>query len=345
VLAFLDKRAADSKKLWTDGKRLDGLWMGGRGIAEWVGDKVVLGQLDSRSKQTIQRMIRREAPANWLKPNAGRRTSRRRQSRRSSRSVRRASLRRNSRKARRYTGEQYYVVAPDGGEYLPRQNTRASAREVAKEVGGRVMVSYPATGPIGTRGQRLVRNTSLVKQGADASALALMKRIEAAVGSGAYDVAHVTFERLDEWKRRFGAWPFDSKRYWRAVDEMQRGSQASIQRNTGKSSARQRAALWGLYAWAIGSDRTGNPYTKSPVREAIIALGDARGYDLPAKRPSSKAAGALYDLAKWATGGDRTGNPHSKPVVRAACKALGGDGYDLPTNLRSNSRRRRTSRR
>lgn len=257
VMAFLDKRAADSKKLRTDGKRLDGMWMGGRGIAEWIGDKIVLNDLGSRSAQTIQNIIRREAPANWLKPNSRRRTS-------------------------------------------------------------------------------LRRNTSLVKQGADASALALMKRIEAAVGSGAYDVASVTFEHLDEWKRRFGAWPFDAKRYWRAVEEMQRGSQASIQRNSGKSPARQKAALWGLYAWATSSDRTGNPYTKPAVREAIQALGDSRGYDLPTKRPSGKTAGALYNLAKWATGPDRTGNPHTKPAVRAANIALGGDGL----NLRKNSRRR-----
>lgn len=261
VMAFLDKRAADSQKLRTDGKRLDGNWMGGRGIAEWIGDKIVLHDLGSKSAQTIQNIIRREAPANWLKPNSRRRTS-------------------------------------------------------------------------------LRRNTSLVKQGADASALALMKRIEAAVGSGAYDVAAITFERLDEWKRRFGAWPFDSKRYWRAVDEMQRGSQASMQRNSSKSA--QLTALHNLYTWATGSDRTGNPYTKPAVREAIITLGDSRGYDLPTKRPSTKIAAALYDLAKWATGSDRTGNPHMRPAVRAAERVLEGRG-GLGGPLRRNSRR--TSRR
>lgn len=263
VMAFLDKRSADSAKLRTDGKRLDGLWMGGRGIAEWVGDKIVLNDLGSRSAQTIQNIIRREAPANWLKPNSRRRTS-------------------------------------------------------------------------------LRRNISLVKQGADASALALMKRIEAAVGSGAYDVASVTFERLDEWKRRFGAWPFDAKRYWRAVEEMQRGSQASIQRNSSKSSKsrEQKAALRKLYYWATGSDRTGNPYTKPAVREAIQALGDSRGYDLPTKRPSGKTAGALYNLAKWATGPDRTGNPHTRPAVRAANIVLGGDGFDFVKNSRRRISRR-----
>lgn len=181
------------------------------------------------------------------------------------------------------------------------------------------------------------RNTSLVKQGADASAMALITRIEKAVGSGAYDVAHVTFERLDEWKRRYGAWPFDAKRYWRAVDEMRRGTQASIQRNGSKG---QKAALLKLYHWATGSDRAGNPYTKPAVREAIQALGDSRGYDLPAKRPAGKVAGALYNLAKWSTGPDRTGNPHMKPAVRAANIALGGDGLNLAKNSR-----RRTSRR
>jgi hypothetical protein len=76
VFSFLDKRADSSPKLSTDGKRLDGLWMGGRGIAEWVGGKIVFHDLGSRSAQTVQRLIRRLSPASWLRANARRRTSR-----------------------------------------------------------------------------------------------------------------------------------------------------------------------------------------------------------------------------------------------------------------------------
>jgi len=77
VMAFLDRRAASSAKLTTDGKRLDGTWMGGRGIAEWVGGKIVFYDLGSKSAQTVQNMVRREAPASWLKPNRRRGSMRR----------------------------------------------------------------------------------------------------------------------------------------------------------------------------------------------------------------------------------------------------------------------------
>ena len=80
VLAFLDKHPASSSKLSTDGRRLDGMWMGGRGIAEWSGGKIVFNDLGSRSAQTVQRQIRRLAPASWLRPNSRRRTSLRRNS-------------------------------------------------------------------------------------------------------------------------------------------------------------------------------------------------------------------------------------------------------------------------
>ena len=35
IKAFLAHEAGESRKLATDGKRLDGRWMGGTGIAEW----------------------------------------------------------------------------------------------------------------------------------------------------------------------------------------------------------------------------------------------------------------------------------------------------------------------
>jgi len=60
--AFVDKKSAESKKFSTDGKRLDGNWFGGRGIAEWKGDKIVFNDLGSRSAQTVQRKLRKMIP-------------------------------------------------------------------------------------------------------------------------------------------------------------------------------------------------------------------------------------------------------------------------------------------
>lgn len=64
--AFLDKKSAESKKLSTDGTRLDGSWLGGSGIAEWIGDKIKFNDLGSKAAQTIQRAIKKAAPKNWL---------------------------------------------------------------------------------------------------------------------------------------------------------------------------------------------------------------------------------------------------------------------------------------
>jgi len=57
--SFLDGKANKTgKNLWTDGKQLDGLWMGGKGIAKWVGGtywdggKLVLPQAASKSVET-----------------------------------------------------------------------------------------------------------------------------------------------------------------------------------------------------------------------------------------------------------------------------------------------------
>ena len=72
VKAFTEKKALDSKHLETDGKTLDGNWMGGRGIAEWKGDQIHFNDLGSRAAQTVQHAIRREAaPADlegYVKP-------------------------------------------------------------------------------------------------------------------------------------------------------------------------------------------------------------------------------------------------------------------------------------
>jgi len=61
IRAFADKKKATSKKLDSDGTRLDGTWMGGRGIAEWKGGKIHTKDLGSRSAQTVQKALRKYA--------------------------------------------------------------------------------------------------------------------------------------------------------------------------------------------------------------------------------------------------------------------------------------------
>lgn len=65
--AFLDQQSASSEKLDTDGKTLDGLWMGGRGIATWHMGKIEFHDLGSRVAQQIQRVLSSMAPAAWVK--------------------------------------------------------------------------------------------------------------------------------------------------------------------------------------------------------------------------------------------------------------------------------------
>jgi hypothetical protein len=67
VMAFLDKKSMDGNKLSTDGKRLDGNWMGWNKIAEWKGGKIVTTNLGSRAADTVQRYLRKEGPANDFK--------------------------------------------------------------------------------------------------------------------------------------------------------------------------------------------------------------------------------------------------------------------------------------
>jgi hypothetical protein len=63
---FLDQKAMDGKKLTTDGKRLDGNWMGGNGIAEWEGGKIHFNDLGSKAAETVQNAVKKAAPKNWL---------------------------------------------------------------------------------------------------------------------------------------------------------------------------------------------------------------------------------------------------------------------------------------
>lgn len=66
IRAFSEQKKADGKKLTTDGKRLDGQWMGGRGIAEWKGGKVHFNDLGSKAAQTVERAVRKLTPPSWI---------------------------------------------------------------------------------------------------------------------------------------------------------------------------------------------------------------------------------------------------------------------------------------
>lgn len=64
IRAFVDKRAAEGHKLSTDGRSLDGHWLGGRWIAEWVhgprGEQIKCN-VSGLTSQTVCRAVRREA--------------------------------------------------------------------------------------------------------------------------------------------------------------------------------------------------------------------------------------------------------------------------------------------
>jgi len=69
--AWLDKRPASNIKLTSDGKTLDGNWMGGSDIAVWKKNKdgelvIVMKETGGKAGDTIQNYIRRNAPKNWL---------------------------------------------------------------------------------------------------------------------------------------------------------------------------------------------------------------------------------------------------------------------------------------
>jgi len=64
--AFIDGKRASSKKLHTDGKTLDGMWMGGKNIATWEGGKIAMDDPPGRAVQTVQRALRRMAPKRML---------------------------------------------------------------------------------------------------------------------------------------------------------------------------------------------------------------------------------------------------------------------------------------
>ncbi len=59
IEAFLRRQPAHGRKLTSTGARLDGNWMGGRGIAEWQGEAVVFNDLGSRAAQSVQRAVKK----------------------------------------------------------------------------------------------------------------------------------------------------------------------------------------------------------------------------------------------------------------------------------------------
>jgi hypothetical protein len=55
--AFAKCKPAEGPKLWTDGKTLDGQWMGGSGIARWHKGKVYFQDLGSKAADMVQRAV------------------------------------------------------------------------------------------------------------------------------------------------------------------------------------------------------------------------------------------------------------------------------------------------
>lgn len=68
IEAFIRHERADGLKLSTDGHRLDGLWMGGSGLAEWIDGSISLPDPGGRSGQLVQRAVRRAAKLKHQNP-------------------------------------------------------------------------------------------------------------------------------------------------------------------------------------------------------------------------------------------------------------------------------------
>jgi len=64
--AFYEHKSMESKKLSTDGERLDGNWMGGDKIAYWKGGKVHISDVGSRAGQTVAKAVKKAVPSNYL---------------------------------------------------------------------------------------------------------------------------------------------------------------------------------------------------------------------------------------------------------------------------------------
>lgn len=62
IMSFLEQRPDSCKYLQTDGKVLNGRWMGGKRIAYWKDDKIISGMPSGKSAQTIIHAIEKLAP-------------------------------------------------------------------------------------------------------------------------------------------------------------------------------------------------------------------------------------------------------------------------------------------
>jgi hypothetical protein len=73
IEAFIRHERADAQKLSTDGERLDGHWIGGNGLAEWIGGSIHFSDPGGIIGQRVQRMVRNAAkrkhqnPTFWIK--------------------------------------------------------------------------------------------------------------------------------------------------------------------------------------------------------------------------------------------------------------------------------------
>jgi hypothetical protein len=61
IASFVDGRPLEGYKLSTDGRRLDGHWLGGARLAEWHKGQIHLPDTGGRIGQSIQRAVRRYA--------------------------------------------------------------------------------------------------------------------------------------------------------------------------------------------------------------------------------------------------------------------------------------------
>lgn len=68
--AFIQGHVATSKKLYSSGARLDGLWIGGGGIAAWDDGRVVVYDLGSKAAERVRKLLIRKLPRGLLHQNS-----------------------------------------------------------------------------------------------------------------------------------------------------------------------------------------------------------------------------------------------------------------------------------
>lgn len=66
INAFTDHVPMEGNKLRTDGQKLDGIWMGGDGIAHWNAGRIYFNDLGSKSAQQVQSAIKKIVPKYWI---------------------------------------------------------------------------------------------------------------------------------------------------------------------------------------------------------------------------------------------------------------------------------------